>query len=356
MTDNQVPFSYDSPTIDALKASLSEPRFAAYRRRAGGDETFALELYLYNARLAKSCLFPLSVTEVTFRNAVDSVLVREYGAEWHRNDDFRSNVLTPESCSSLDKGVARALSTGLERPISTLTFDFWSNLFRIEYASLWRTKANIAFPGLEHGQGRRHIQALAREINRLRNRVAHHEPLLGEDVSALHGKMIELVKLRCPVTSNWMRRHSTVGTVMCSRPNAAGSTTFTLESRTDPNFREVSPESTLTELARSMDRNRVAFVCLENGSVTGAFTNQQLANFICEQAVGLEGLVDLSDHTVADVLNSPDVAGGFHVLGAGTPFPEAVATLKEPETRVVVAVSPHDRKPVGVILRAHRRY
>ena len=193
MAESQVPYPYDAATIASLKASLSEPRFATYLKKASEDATFAFALYLYNSRLAKSFLFPLSVAEVTLRNAVDGVLLQMFGAAWHQDANFRDNVLTPESLGALEKAIERARSNERGKVIAELTFDFWSNLFRNEYADLWRTKANIAFPGLAHGEGRHEIQVLVREINRLRNRVAHHEPILDMNVPDLHSKIIKLV-------------------------------------------------------------------------------------------------------------------------------------------------------------------
>lgn len=75
MAESQVPYAYDQPALDAITASLSRQRFETYLTKAGNDENYAYALYLYNARLAKSLLFPLSVTEVTLRNAIDEALV-----------------------------------------------------------------------------------------------------------------------------------------------------------------------------------------------------------------------------------------------------------------------------------------
>jgi hypothetical protein len=356
MAESQVPYPYDAATIASLKASLSEPRFATYLTKASGDETFAFALYLYNSRLAKSFLFPLSVAEITMRNAVDGVLVQEYGDTWHRDDDFHNQVLSPESRGALDKAIDRARSQERGKVIAELTFDFWSNLFRKEYADIWRTKANIAFPELARGEGRREIQTLVREINRLRNRVAHHEPILDMNVPDLHSKMIKLVNLRCPVTSDWMRHHSTVSIVMRSRPNLAGTAPLNLESRSDPRFLAVERTSTLVEILNEEGQSCTAFLCIENRQVAGAFTHHQLALYVSKRAVELEGMIDLNDHTVADVLNDPSIGDGCRPLSAKTSFFDAVKVLKEPKTRVVVAVDPDTELPVGVILRAHRRY
>lgn len=356
MDESQVPYLYNAERIASLKASLSEPRFATYLTRAGGNEAFAFELYLYNARLAKTFLFPLSIAEVTLRNAVDGVLRQMYGDSWHQDNNFRNAVLTKESLSALDKAMRRAGSDKRDKVIAELTFDFWSNLFRPEYAILWRTKANIAFPGLSHGEGQQEIQSLVKKINNFRNRVAHHEPILDENVTDLHSKIIKMVKLRCKVTADWLRYYSKIHVVIRTKPNPAGFTPVTLGSRADKMFEIVERTSKLSNLTRENSRPCSAFVCVENGGVVGAFTYQQLGIYMMIKSRELNGMVDLNDHTVADILNSPAVEDSFSSMPEESSFFDTIEILKEPNTRVVVAVKADNGMPIGVVLRAHRRY
>lgn len=355
MAESQVPYIYDAAAIASLRESLSEPRFSTYLSRANGDEAFAFALYLYNARLAKSFLFPLSVAEVTLRNAVDVVLRQLFGVEWHQAANLQS-VLTEGSRCALDKAKGRARSNERGKVIAELTFDFWSNMFRNDYGDLWRTKANIAFPGLAHGEGRHEIQLLVKKINRLRNRVAHHEPILDMNVPDLHSKIIKLVDLRCPKTAEWMRYHSTVNIAMRSRPNLEGSAPVTLASKADQRFEIVEATSKLAHLMGGEIKKCAAFVCMEDGGVVGAITHQQLAHYIIIKSLDFEGMIDLNDHSIADVLNDPEVMDGFRSLPAGSSFFDAIKILKEPKTRVVVAVNSDDGTPAGIVLRAHRRY
>ena len=95
---------------------------------------------------------------------------------------------------------------------------------------------------------------------------------------------------------------------------------------------------------------------MENDDVVGAITHQQLGLYITTKALELDGLVDLNDLTVADILDSPAVTDGFRPMPAGTSFFDAIKVLKEPKTHVVVALNPDNGAPVGVVLRAHRRY
>ena len=137
LSGSQRTYEYNSHNIDALKATLSTARFNAYLRRAGGNPSFAFELYLYNSRLSQSLLFPLSVAEVCLRNAVQSVLCESYGPQWHSSVEFRQSLLNKFNTSSFDRAVVRANSSAggdgqaeADDVVAELSFDFWSNLFR----------------------------------------------------------------------------------------------------------------------------------------------------------------------------------------------------------------------------------
>ena len=356
MAESQVSYAYDAAKIAALKTSFSETRFSTYLTKANGNEPYAFALYLYNSRLAKSFLFPLSVSEVTLRNAVDDTLVKQFGPNWHLHEGFRLTTLTEESLKALDKARDLAKSNDRGKVIAELTFGFWSNLFRVEYAEFWRTKANIAFPGLPRGEGRHEIQLLVKEINQLRNRVAHHEPLLGENAPDIHSKMIKLVKYRCEVTSDWMRHHSTVSVAIRSRPTASGFTSITVGNRSDSNFLSVDSKCSLASLSSRHGKFPAAFVCCVNDEVVGAFTYQNVVEHILQQAATLDGMIDLNVHSVEDIVQTPDVKNGFQTLSANAPLVAAIEVLKQTKMNLVVAVDDITRAPVGVILRAHRRY
>ena len=223
MGQSQAGLSYDPETIETLRKALSSARFNGYLARADGDEGLALELYFYNVRLAEAFLYPLGVTEVVFRNAIDEALVRSFGDDWHMPGEFRDQVLNPASRSSLTTAIRRIQSSVRDGVIAALTFDFWSNLFRREYADLWRSNVYIAFPALSSGVGRGSIHNLVTEINKFRNRVAHHEPILDSNVRDVLSKMFRLTELRCPVTAEWMRQNTKVDDVMYSRPRPGDS-------------------------------------------------------------------------------------------------------------------------------------
>lgn len=356
MDEGQPLFSDAPKTFAALRATLSEQRLGTYLKKAGGDETYAFALYLYNARLAGAFLFPLNVSEVTLRNAVDCTLVRTYGEDWPENRNFVDGVLTPESRQSLNTAMDRIGSAERRKLIAGLSFDFWSNLFRREYANLWHTRVGIAFPHLPSGEGKEKIQTLVRDINKLRNRIAHHEHLLNFNIHNQLSNMVELTKLRCRITSDWMRCHTTVHRVMRDKPKASGRPPVTLGDRSDTNFLVVSATDSIKQHCNAMTGSCSAFVCADHTGVLSAFTKAQLANFIASRADANDGMIDLGDHLISEILESDDVKRGWRALDSGTNFSEAVDALKDARTKLIVALDCDTKEPVGIVLRAHRRY
>lgn len=358
MAESQVPFPYQGHEFAAIRQSLSEPRFATYLKKGGNHEEYALALYLYNSRLAKAFLYPLGMAEVTLRNAVDLVLVSRFGLAWHQDPIFRHQVLSPESLRSLDKAIERA---GVDAPrdqvVATLTFDFWSNLFRPEYGGIWRTTVNIAFPNLAHGEGRKDIQDLVKTINAFRNRVAHHEPILDYNVTDMHSKIVKLVALKCADTAGWMKHFSTVGMVIRSRPKLSGITGHTLESRIDKEFSTVTVESPIIDVIAKTDPRHPVIICLDTtGCPQAAFTASDVLQFISDRAGDAEGLVALQDHCVGDLLQHKAFVSQWLAFDQQTAFGLAVEALQKPRVEIIVATESATGKATGAILRAHRRY
>jgi hypothetical protein len=187
--------------------------------------------------------------------------------------------------------------------VATLTFDFWSNLFRPEYGDLWRTTVNIAFPNLVHGESRQNLQNLVKPTNEFRNRVAHHEPVLDMNINDVHSRIVRLVALRCNETAAWMKHHSTVHAVVRTRPKLDGSSGHTLAARLDKTFLRVNTEMALKDLLEAVDERHPAIVCVgENGQPRAAFTILDAMRFVSARAKECDGLIALAEHKVSHLL------------------------------------------------------
>ncbi|WP_159994038.1 hypothetical protein [Roseomonas sp. 18066] len=357
MADSQVPYANLPQQIAAIRASLSEPRFATYLTKSGGNEGYAVELYLYNARVAKAFMFPLSVVEVALRNAMDALLVSRHGSDWHLDQAFLEDVLMTEGVNTLSKASARAGSNATRgQVVAELTFDFWSNLLRRNYADLWRTSLNVVFPNIPRSTTRHDVQMMAKDINRFRNRVAHHEPILDSDFDDIHAKIISLVSLLCSETAEWLKHHSTVSAATRTRPRGASAGFVPLSTRLAADYVKVTEATTLDLIADGLERKCQVAICIDGtGAPIAAFGALELLKYLAKEARATGGLVAPSEHTVKDLLGAISVSGAWIAMPASDPFARAVERLTQKEINLVIGLDA-EGSIVGVIPRALRRY
>jgi hypothetical protein len=364
MAESQVPYPYADGDIDTLGAALSQPRFATYLNKAGGQRELAVALYLYNVRVAKAFLFPLGVVEVTLRNGIDAQLVRRFGVNWPFVADLRDNFLTEGGRMSLVTAIERAqqklrLNPALDPPkdqvVATLTFDFWSNLLKPEYGDFWRTNLNVVFPHIARGQTRHEVQQLVRDINVFRNRVAHHEPILDLNINATFGQMLQLVNLRCPMTAAWMRHYATVGAVVRTRPRADGAVGLSVATRQDADFLSVTGQELVGDILKGVTATKPVIIKVDaSGAPLAAFTTLDLARRLAQLADDQGGLADLNV-PLQDLIDDDAVAPTWIRLDDRTAFALAVKELQKPRIQILVGVDATGRA-TGAIQRAHRRY
>lgn len=180
----------------ALDQAISVDRFGTYLRAGGGDHGRARALYLWDRDVASAVLADVAIVEVALRNALDDALVRMHGRHWYTHDiglDDRSRTKLANAWRDLP----RARRTP-GRVVAQLMLGFWVDLldsggtvgrepqqWDVHYDDLWRAGLARAFPG-----GRVEASALGarfsrswthqqvRTVQALRNRAAHHEPLV----------------------------------------------------------------------------------------------------------------------------------------------------------------------------------
>jgi len=372
MAESQDTFVYDPAILDALDKSLSPSRLAPYLEAAAGNRRLALKHYLWNARLAKAFLFPLQAVEVTTRNAMHRALSNEFGGDgWIITVPF---PLTPGSSGSRRRAIERLdLPRGSnplpDQLVAALTFDFWSNLFRRDYDAIWSRPGLLAsaFPNLPAGEGRAEVQRRVRDINWLRNRIAHHEPIHRNlNHRAYHDLIIEMIGLSCRSTQDWARRHSTVMSVVRSPPTDM-STLPGLPLRST-NLRPpvvLARDSSLPDAIGRVLGSRPPIALVPGiGPATPyeAVTAERLLAFVRTRSASLDNLIDLGSHTIADVLDStPDMLvreiDSQATTGDATAafFPPNTSPADRPQVLVVVDAA-NPAKPIGVMERPEIRY
>ena len=380
MAECQEHFQYEDDLLDCLNLAISEARLATYLSEAGGsDRRMAVKLYLWNARIAKAFLYPLHVVEVTVRNAMHATFSAFFGGEeWMM--PVGGNLyprLTSESQRAIDKALGRLATKGNTAPrpgdiIAMLTFDFWSNLYRRDYRWLWQKPETVdgktilehVFPLAGTLLSRGSIKALVKRINDFRNRVAHHEPVYkGVNHTQLHDDILDLIAMRCASTAAWTRRHSTAMSVVRSRPTSSSFLPGrSLKTAMFVKPAILPPDETVSSAMAVVGRSRPPVALVPNPAAQPPFnavTASLLTAFVAAKASELDGVVDLTDHTVADVVSShPPVLLGE--ISQDATSGDAAAMFFRPGSKAdkpqILIVWGAEGELVGVIAKPELRY
>lgn len=213
-----------SESTEAIQHILSEARLSTYCA-ATHDLDHALELYLWNAEISSAFMVPMHICEVSVRNGVSDVLTPIYGDRWPWSDGFIRSLANPVSgfnpTTELRKAADRNPTTG--KVIPELKFVFWQKMFTRSFdGRLWNAHLQESFPHLASGPSiASHRYAIYRDleaIRKLRNRIAHHEPIFNRNLAAELDRICALVAARCSETEAWLRARETVTELLTRRP------------------------------------------------------------------------------------------------------------------------------------------
>ncbi len=196
-------FVYSPEHILHIRRTLSEERFGPYLRRAGGDPAHAVQFYEWNTALSESLYGLLQGLEVALRNSMHGVLTAAFQTEFWFDT---VGLLHPqqEAVAKARRRLAaekRAITAG--KLVAELSFGFWTGLTGHAYAQrLWIPHLHRAFPNARLGHKRAHERLDA--IRLLRNRIAHHEPVLDRDLANDVRDIGDTIAWICPVTAQWV--------------------------------------------------------------------------------------------------------------------------------------------------------
>lgn len=197
-------------TIADVEHLLGRARLAPYLTAAGGDVAAAEDLYHWNTMLAGALHAQLCHVEVLVRNVMDRALSDWCQAEGHPRERTQARA-TPEllySASGKAIGLARTRADSSARArdkshhrhgaapthddvIAQLMFGNWSSMLggtargpeKRRAQELWSRALRNAFPNAyPDDRGRVFVGQRMARLRNLRNRVSHHENLIGVDV------------------------------------------------------------------------------------------------------------------------------------------------------------------------------
>ena len=196
--------------IEEIEKALSLERFNRYVEWAFGDRSHALELYTLNARLSEALYVPLQMLEVVLRNKIHTIMTEARHERWFMDEKF---LVISHQRDQLPKAIADLHDDGKEptsgRIIAALTFSFWTSMLSPAYEQLWQTTLH-RIAQRENGKGlrRKDFSAPLTPIRTLRNRIAHHEPVLQWNLPKHHANILTLTGWLSPVAAEWTRTTS----------------------------------------------------------------------------------------------------------------------------------------------------
>lgn len=216
-------FTRTTANIAIIEQYLSKDRFATYVQAARNDRVKALEHYEVNTLFSEALYGPLQTLEVALRNAINSTLSAEMG----RDDWYDLTWLGVKEANKVSEAKNRLVPRFAPAPttptsavvipsgqvVATLSFGFWVSLLtKFYHRSLWRPHLHKAFPNGNPTNDE--VRDTLRNLSDLRNRIAHHEPIL---FRLVHGKLVtnnpgtshaEIMKAIgwiCPTVQAWAR-------------------------------------------------------------------------------------------------------------------------------------------------------
>ena len=211
----------------AVYQCLSEERFEPYLAASNDDASIALRLYAWNVAASAALYGPLQMLEVALRNAIHARLGERFGAEWHDRLDGTLAVGCLKRISAARRSVQTQRGTVTSGQIvSSLPFGFWVSLLgpggrrtdgrKANYEmALWRPCLRLAFPYCE-SLARKRAHAELDDLRKLRNRVAHHEPVFRRDLVADYDRILTVVGWISLDAADWVRSHSRLGDVLAA--------------------------------------------------------------------------------------------------------------------------------------------
>lgn len=171
-----------------LVSELSSSRLQPYRRLGGVPNTLAAieSMYLLN-EVSQHLYVPLQLVEVALRNRISAVIKK-----WSNRDDWYLHIpCTAKSQSAVQEAIrlasieVRGRAPSHDDVLCRLMFGFWAYMLDKPYRNskqkglyIWdQFRIRDAFPGMPRNLTIGALHSRLIEMNDLRNRLFHHEPI-----------------------------------------------------------------------------------------------------------------------------------------------------------------------------------
>lgn len=199
---------------------LPAPRFAPYRQEARSEDMDADRLYEWHAQMSSACMELISHFEVMLRHSIDSTLAAHFNESSKGIPWFLMNTSLARDIEKKIKEArgeaARYSFESRDQIVSRLNFGFWVGMLSRKRDELWQKALHAAFP---NANGlRSEVMSHVEKIRVFRNRVAHHDSLLGVDIPFEIERIFLVTGWISSSAENWLRDISRCHEIYKDRP------------------------------------------------------------------------------------------------------------------------------------------
>jgi hypothetical protein len=204
---------------------LPQARLATYLRAVDDNKSRAIALYLVNIALSRALYSDLQIWEISLRNRLNERLVEHVGAEWPFLAIKGDRRFTRPGAEQLRQAMTRQQRVRTfvrsQDIVADLSAGFWVSLLGASYELPlgWHRHVPVMF-GV--GAGRADIHARLEQLLRLRNRIAHYEPVFHFDLPRALDDLRTIVDALGPAEGKLARIMSTFAPAWLQRVNLIG--------------------------------------------------------------------------------------------------------------------------------------
>ncbi len=166
---------------------MSPARMNRYMIACANNSKKAMTLYRLNLKLSQELFTIISCFEIALRNAIDIHYTSIHGNEWLKNSVDVNGIFNNQRCSgtaNIIRKALRKLNNGYSHSklIAEMDFGFWRYLFSQPQFYAGGQSLLMIFPAkptttptIQYNH--KYVFNELERINKIRNRIAHHEPI-----------------------------------------------------------------------------------------------------------------------------------------------------------------------------------
>jgi len=217
MTPHLCNYPFTAAISASIENAISPARLALYQEQSHGSKDDALVLYCWNMSLCQALYWPLHALEVVLRNAMAEKIKSAHGISWYedltqfstarKNKAVKENDQIRKAKEKLDDGNRPYNHDNI---VAASTLGFWHGLLKLEYEThLWKP----LFEDLLEVNDREEAWKKINQLKRLRNTVAHYEPIFvwqnknKRELYREYKMMLKITRWICPETAAWVEAH-----------------------------------------------------------------------------------------------------------------------------------------------------